>query len=27
VVFVLELGLCTFASGANGLGIVTVEST
>jgi hypothetical protein len=27
VVFVLQLGLCAFASGANRLGIVTVEST
>lgn len=27
VVFVLQLGLCAFTSGANGLGIVTVEST
>lgn len=27
VVFVLQLGLRAFASGANGLGIVTVEST
>lgn len=27
VVFVLELGLCAFTSGANGLGIITVEST